>query len=382
MAPKAPIPSVLDTAVMARPPIWLPTAACLLVAATFVLVALGGVVTSNEWGLAVPDGWLTFGDLSLFAPLATWWNDPATRGEHLHRIMGSLVGLLTLAVAGGLIATGQGRPWRLKLAITLVLMVIAQGEMGAMRVDAAEIQHQGVGVAATGTETPWSTLFRILHGIIGQVFLCLTVLTAAALGGPWHRAAVGGRAPDAVGRKMTRLCFWLWVAFLIQLTLGASVRHTGSALAIPDFPGHYGGLIPPTSQATLNAALDARGIDHPFALWQVHLHLAHRLFAVVVVAKVAMVLWLLIRRMHWPDLITGPAVTIVSLLVIQVVLGITVVLSAESPMVATTHQVVGAILLASATWLIIRVAIAARDPGTPAAATSSPGLARLQGGAA
>jgi len=367
---------------------WLFAAACLLVLSTFVLVGLGGAVTSNDAGLAVPDGWMTFGVFTPFSPLEDWWHDAATRWEHSHRLKGYVVGFLTLIVAAGLWATAGSSSWRCGLAAALVVMVIAQGVMGAIRVDAAVIEDHGVGVAATGTETPLSTAFRIFHGITGQLFLCLTVLAAAAVGKLWRQATAHGRAPSAVGRRMTRLCFWLWVVFLIQLTLGAAVRHTGSALAIPDFPGHFGGLIPPTSQAALDAELAVRGITQPVALWQVYLHLAHRLFAWVVCAKVVVVVWRVFKTMDWPDEVLAPAITLVSLLVIQMVLGVTVVLSGESAFVATTHQTVGAVLFASAAWLVIRVGLAARTPAdagaptSPAAAGPAHGTPKLEASAA
>ncbi len=341
---------------------WLFLAACVLVLGTFALIGIGGQVTSLDAGLAVPDGWMTFDVFTPLAPLDDWWHDVGTRWEHSHRLKGYVVGMLTLLVAGGLWFTAGWQGWRRKLACTLVVLVIAQGLMGALRVNLAEVESHGAGVSATGTDNPLSTTFRILHGITGQIFFCLTILAAASVSKLWRATEAAGHQPTALGRRMTRLCFWLWVAFLIQLTLGALVRHTHSALAIPDFPAHYGGLIPPLTQAALDNALVSIGVTGDVAIWQVYLHLAHRLFAWALCATVVYVLIRVIRAMNWPDLITAPAATMVSLLVVQVVLGITVVLSRESAVVATTHQMVGALLIATATWLIIRTGIAARQP--------------------
>ena len=75
---------------------WLHAYLVLLVIATYILIALGGNVTSLGAGMAVPDGWTTFGHFTLTAPPDVWWHDPDTRSEHIHRIMGTLVGMLTI----------------------------------------------------------------------------------------------------------------------------------------------------------------------------------------------------------------------------------------------------------------------------------------------
>ena len=68
------------------------------VAATFLLVVAGGLVTSNEAGLAVVDWPNSFGYNMFLYPLAKM-----TGGiyyEHAHRLYGSLVGLTTIVLAG------------------------------------------------------------------------------------------------------------------------------------------------------------------------------------------------------------------------------------------------------------------------------------------
>ena len=67
------------------------------VAATFLLVVAGGLVTSNEAGLAVVDWPNTFGSNMFLFPLARM-----TGGiyyEHAHRLFGALVGLTTIVLA-------------------------------------------------------------------------------------------------------------------------------------------------------------------------------------------------------------------------------------------------------------------------------------------
>ena len=94
---------------------WLHRYAILLVIATFVLLFIGGQVTSKDAGLAVPDWPTTFGHNMFLAPLRLWTgpgNEPQF-WEHAHRLMGSLVGALTVGMALWLLLSQRRRnPWR------------------------------------------------------------------------------------------------------------------------------------------------------------------------------------------------------------------------------------------------------------------------------
>ena len=75
---------------------WLHRIALLTAGATFPLVIMGGIVTSTESGLAVPDWPTSFGYNMFTYPLSEMLKDPKILYEHSHRLMGSLVGLLTI----------------------------------------------------------------------------------------------------------------------------------------------------------------------------------------------------------------------------------------------------------------------------------------------
>ena len=76
--------------------------AVLTAAATCVLIVFGGLVTSTGAALAVPDWPTTFGHNMFLFP----WSQMVggVFYEHSHRLLGSLVGLLTLALAAVLVA--------------------------------------------------------------------------------------------------------------------------------------------------------------------------------------------------------------------------------------------------------------------------------------
>src|SRR5512134_3274949 len=66
-----------------------------LVACTFLLLLAGGLVTSRDAGLAVPDWPLSFGTLNP----PRWYAIENVRTEHGHRLVAGTVALLTIVVA-------------------------------------------------------------------------------------------------------------------------------------------------------------------------------------------------------------------------------------------------------------------------------------------
>ena len=89
---------------------WLHCFALLTALATLALIALGGLVTSHGVGMAVPDWPNTYGYSMFLFPVSQWVG--GILYEHSHRLMGALVGLLTLLLAGALWREG-GRLRRL-----------------------------------------------------------------------------------------------------------------------------------------------------------------------------------------------------------------------------------------------------------------------------
>jgi cytochrome c oxidase assembly protein subunit 15 len=75
--------------------------------ATCILILLGGLVTNTGAALAVPDWPSTFGHNMVLFPWSCMVG--GILYEHSHRLMGALVGLLTLGLAGMLWREG-GKP--------------------------------------------------------------------------------------------------------------------------------------------------------------------------------------------------------------------------------------------------------------------------------
>ena len=137
--------------------------AVLTAGATFVLLFVGGLVTSTGSGLAVPDWPLSFGMLL-----------PPMRGgvlfEHGHRLAAALVGGLTVALALWTVVS-EPRPGVRALGLTALLAVILQGVLGGVTV----LYKLPLAVSVT-------------HACLAQAFFCLTVTLALVTGAGWTAA--------------------------------------------------------------------------------------------------------------------------------------------------------------------------------------------------
>lgn len=323
-----------------------------LVLATAGLIVIGGAVTSHDAGMAVPRGWDTFGVWSLIAPLELWWDDPGTRLEHSHRLKGYVVGFSTAALLVAVLATQWRRKKAVWLAVGLSVFVIAQAILGILRVDEVSLVLAGI------------------HGVTGQVFFALTIVMAAMLGRVWverdqQQGPATATQPRASRRVPKLALLWLGLLFL-QLCLGSAVRHGQASLAIPDWPLHYGQMLPPMSDDAVKAAVAAlpestQATMHKAMLgeavtaWRVHLHFTHRAGAYLITAfGAAFLLWAW-RRWRNSGLVAWPTGLVALLLVTQVILGVLTVLSGVGANLATLHQTVGALLLAASAWLAVRM---------------------------
>src|SRR3979411_2525364 len=94
---------------------------------TFVLLCNGGLVTSHGAGMAVPDWPNSFGYNMFLFPLSRWVG--GVLFEHTHRLIASLVGLLTIGLCV-LTLVVEKRRWVKWLAGFAVLAVVLQGILG------------------------------------------------------------------------------------------------------------------------------------------------------------------------------------------------------------------------------------------------------------
>src|SRR5580704_17350559 len=138
-------------------------------ASVLLLICSGGLVTSHEAGMAVPDWPNSFGYNMFLFPISRWVG--GVFFEHTHRLIASLVGLLTigLCIATWLI---EDRRWVKWLASVAVLAVVIQGVLGGLRV------------------TEHNALLGLFHGCLAQSFLALMATLALVTSPFWRRLAM------------------------------------------------------------------------------------------------------------------------------------------------------------------------------------------------
>jgi cytochrome c oxidase assembly protein subunit 15 len=210
-------------------------------AATFFLVISGGIVTSTESGLAVPDWPTSFGANMFLLPFSKMLSESQVYYEHAHRLIGFLVGTTTAALGVFLWRTDPRR-WMRRLGGVLILAVVAQAVMGGIRVR----------MASEGVETAMSLAFRVAHGVSGQLFFA-GVLALAAFSSQSWRTVARAAAPTAGAER--RIALLLLLAALGQLLLGALLRHISREWLLP----HIGGAVVVGALAVL-AAVRATGL--------------------------------------------------------------------------------------------------------------------------
>lgn len=209
------------SAAAAEPAIWTAMFAKVAVAATFLLVVAGGLVTSNEAGLAVVDWPNTFGSNMFLYPLARM-----TGGiyyEHAHRLFGALVGLTTIALAFRLWRR-ETRAWLKRLAAAAVALVVLQGILGGLRVTGSFT------LSVAEADMAPSIALALMHGVLGQVFLGLMVAIAVVTSRRWLAAPPAEPRASLGGDRSLQL--WLVATLLVQLVLGAAQRHLAWGLII------------------------------------------------------------------------------------------------------------------------------------------------------
>ncbi len=261
--------------------IWLHRVAVLTAVMTFILICMGGLVTSTDSGLAVPDWPTTFGYNMFLYPLSKTVSgflfsvDPTLQTdldegnlsenlrsalenneisisenavisteeeggrwrltdsenertytliksdarldvyvhgvlyEHTHRLIGSIVGVLTILLLVAIWAKDDRR-WLILLGAIALLAVIVQGVMGGLRV------------------THLSTALAIVHACFAQVFFGLTASLVLFTSRGWLQ--IWQRIEDAGASRLRRLSGITLVLIYVQFIFGAILRHTGTRL--------------------------------------------------------------------------------------------------------------------------------------------------------
>jgi len=170
----------------------------LLAFCTLLLVVAGGLVTSRDAGLSVPDWPLSYG--KLMPPM-----EGGILYEHGHRMVATTVGLLTIVSMIWLMRV-DSRRWLRRLGVVALFAVILQGVLGGLTVLLL---------------LPW--WISTSHACLAQLFFSTTVAIALFTSGWWLDGPSWLR--ENAKYPIRNLSLAAPVCVLAQLALGAAARH-------------------------------------------------------------------------------------------------------------------------------------------------------------
>ena len=388
----------------------------LLALGTFPLIWMGGLVTSHGAGMSVPDWPNSFGYNMFALPFDRWLGEFAggVMYEHTHRLLGTLVGLLAITAVAFAYGSARREFWRRVTRVSsgvFVGMALAQficskflvesfgipppvikylmhgvsgcGSIGIIllilsiprqRVEDLKIRRLTLvmlltiivqGLMGGFRVTEVSLLLAKLHGIFGQMVFALAGVLVLMTSEWWgsFRDRSFRESMSFEPKRLRPLIILSWIVLLLvlnQLMFGVLMRHDlnrQAGLAIPDWPLHYGKILPPTDTETLKQANWQRfdKFNLPSVTFkQIWLHFAHRVGAYTTTLAIFALGIFTLRRLRnirpiWPTVLK-----LVILVSIQITLGVLTVLWRKPADIATAHQATGALLLLTATVLVVR----------------------------
>lgn len=184
--------------------------ALLLAAVVFPLIWVGGLVTTTDAGMSVPDWPNTYGYNMFSYPLESWLYGPFDlMVEHGHRLLGTLAGIIAIALVF-FTYLSEARPWVKRFAVFLLALVILQGLLGGARVvmDARVVAK--------------------IHGCVGPLFFAFVAGFVTVTSRWWQGFDLQQQKEQLQGRA-TKLMAWLAPVMLTvsfgQLVVGAFMRH-------------------------------------------------------------------------------------------------------------------------------------------------------------
>jgi len=368
---------------------WLHRFAVLTALATLALIGIGGLVTSHEAGMSVPDWPNSYGYNMFLFPPSKWIG--GILYEHTHRLWASMVGLLVIALTRWLGGWASRKPLAIVGALEMLggIVILSRwpdlaatggflAGIGGIVLLAALVWVRNEAALRPLPQLGWIAfalvqvqgllgglrvvMFKdqigIFHGTLAQLFFVLTCAIALLTSKWWmKRGDVNStsniQSTGAHAFKLRGALLFATVLILFQLILGATMRHQHAGLSIPDFPLAYGKLWPATDVASV-ARYNAQRVEitdiNPITAFQIDLQMVHRLAAVLILAAVGFSA-LRARR----STMAKSSVFWLGLILLQASLGAATVLSNKAADIATAHVLVGAISLATGTVLSIIV---------------------------
>lgn len=298
--------------------------ALLVACATFFLIIAGALVTSHDAGLATSDWPLSNGQFFPKMVGNLFW-------EHGHRQVAATVGFLTVClttylywgeiwkwlyrhglVRSATVYRGEGRRWVRRLGLVALGTVVAQGLLGGLTV-----------------KLNLPLVVSAAHATLAQLFFCTTVSLAVFTSSGWIKDRPVIEAEGSL--PLRYLCVATAAAIFLQLIIGATLRHSATW-------------------------------DKPLPTDLLLTHLGGAVTVTLLLATAAITIR---RRYSGETFLTRPAVTALSFLGLQLLLGIAAYITRVAspndpqplnPMVGITvaHVACGALVFATTIVLTLR----------------------------
>lgn len=397
---------------------WLYRFAVLTALFTLALLGVGGLVTSHGVGMAVPDWPNTYGYNMFLFPISKWVG--GIFYEHTHRLVASFVGLLTavLAVWLWVVETG-GAMRKIGAGVIVGVLVLMGGLMGVrdhtvflglaavasvgmvyggyrfLREDGQALRWLGIlalatvilqGVLGGMRVVLYKDELGIFHATLAQLFFVLICVIALFTSSWWQRGSTRCASPTSsreesssfVSRNLRSLLLATTAIILLQLILGATMRHQHAGLAIPDFPLAYGKLWPAMDAESVmryNQQRQEITAAHPITAFQIGLQMTHRLVAVVILIGVGWCAQRLRRELGGKQPLTRLGWFWLVTILVQATLGAFTLWTNKAADVATAHVLVGALSLVTGALACI-IAFRQSAPLRAAPATAAFDLTR------
>ena len=366
-----------------KPHRWLNRFAVFTAVATLGLIWMGGLVTSQGMGMAVPDWPTTYGYNMFFFPISQWVG--GIFYEHAHRLLAAFIGLLTSILAGWLWVreTGGRARWFGISVIGVLVMMLGHRGSGQMTggLDGVPMHFRALAVVMpillsvsvwkafqTGGALRWlgmtaffAVIFQgilggfrvanmqdalgIFHATLAQLFFALVGVIAVLTSRWCSQADFAAWKRDGIGG--VRWGFTVVAALIfVQLVVAAAMRHQHAGLAISDFPLAHGKVWPDTDATSVARYNQQRGevrALNPITPGQVQLQMAHRILALLIVLGVAWMAGATLKRLGTRSPPGRLALFWLGLIFIQVALGAATIWTNKAADIATAHVAVGAL---------------------------------------
>jgi len=279
---------------------------------TLCLITLGGFVKNTGSSLACPDWPLCFGQ---FLPKM----EGGVAIEHSHRLLASLVGLLSIALVALSARFRNSHPKLFKASIIGLLAVILQGVLGGITV-----------------LLRISPLVSTFHLGLSQIFFAISLYL-------FINSRPGGYpALDKTPRpssKVLKLLGGVTGLLYLQILVGATVRHTGAGAAC--------GL--GSAYSVLCMEAETGGTTWWPSQLQSQFHILHRYFGIlmvffVIAATIPLMKW---GRLNGVKVVRKVASWAHLIVLAQVIFGVLSVATHLGPHGVTAHLLFAALLWAA-----------------------------------